>query len=94
MDDRIELVELKQGDRVLFNWASVDFSSEGREFQVEQLLPPKFPEPHLYQTELVAPYYLYLRIRLNGSDREFPYNAAAARGPWAWTSPVFWEWEE
>ena len=93
-DDRLVLVELKHGDRVLYNWEASDFTDNGRSCVVEQRLPPLHPESHLYQTDLLKPYYVYLRVRLAGPDREYTYNAAAARGPWAWSSPIWWDWEE
>jgi hypothetical protein len=92
-DDRLELVELKNGDRVLANWGGVDFEDGGRGLSVDFEMPEKNPPPHLFQTEMQIPYYAYLRARHVGKDREYTYNAASHRGPWVWTTPVWWEWE-
>jgi hypothetical protein len=92
-DDRLELVELKHGERVLANWGSCDFEKGGTRFAADYRMPEKRPPPHLFQTELLPPCYVYLRIRHAGKDGFNIYNAAPNRGPWVWTTPVWWEWE-
>ncbi len=101
-DDHLELVELCRGERTLANWSGSDFAAGGTTLSVE------FPfrgydygpsrrgwvsKPQRKAMQLNEPFYVYLRIRQSGRDCEQAYNAAVARGPWAWTTPIWWEWE-
>lgn len=82
--DRIELIELKRGDAIIANWGSCDTNDGGRSFHAELELP----------VDIERPAYVYLRIRETGSDQRYPSNTAAARGPWSWSTPIWWEMKE
>ena len=89
--DRIELVELRHGEKILANWSSSETIDNGRRLQVEYE-PYSFGAGNRKITlTLNMPNYLYLRIRFLGPDHQFFSNVAPARGPWAWTSPIWWE---
>ena len=30
-------------------------------------------------------------VHVTGSDLQFPSTVAPARGPWVWTTPIFWD---
>jgi len=90
-DDRIELVELRNGEAVLANWGAGETGGGGRRFQADY-------QPFSYDgygkkapLRLRDPAYLYLRIRFSGPDHQFFSNVAPAWGPWAWTSPIWWD---
>jgi hypothetical protein len=90
-DDRIELVELIHRQNTLVNWSLSDTSRAGRELSVEHRLQGYDSEADNQVLRMVDPKYLYLRIRFSGSDLQFPSNVAPARGPWAWTTPIWWQ---
>jgi hypothetical protein len=89
-DDRIELVELLHRERTLMNWGHGDTIDGGTRFSVEYDLQGFDSIAANQVLKLREPKYLYLRIRQSGSDLQFPSNVAPARGPWAWTTPIWW----
>ena len=91
--DRIELVELLHRERVLGNWGSCDTTAEGTRFDVEYELQRFDSIAADAVFRLTEPRYLYLRVRQSGPDLGFPSNVAPARGPWAWTTPIWWREE-
>ena len=89
-DDRIELVGLLHRERMLANWSLSDTSDKGRSLEVEYEPYSFAPGAKKVALDLVKPNYLYLRIRFSGSDTQFFSNVAPAWGPWAWTTPIWW----
>ena len=90
-DDRIELVELLHREKKLANWGSCDTTDGGRKLEVDYELFSVDSRARTVALDLIKPNYLYLRIKQSGPDRQFPSNVAPARGPWAWTTPIWWE---
>jgi hypothetical protein len=83
--------ELLHRNRMMANWSAWDTTQDGTRLEVDY-------EPFSFDSagrtvplSLDTPHYLYLRIRQTGPDLRFPSNLAAARGPWAWTTPIWWE---
>jgi len=100
-EDTLEFVELRQGERTIANWGGVDFSADRKsltaEFAFKGLDHGPFrrgliSEPQRRGFRMNDPFYTYLRIRQSGRDREEAYNTAIARGPWAWSTPIWWDW--
>jgi hypothetical protein len=90
-DDRIESVELLHQNRMVANWSGWDTTRNGTRLEVDYV-PFSFDSAgRTVPLSLDTPHYLYLRIRQTGPDLRFPSNLAAARGPWAWTTPIWWE---
>jgi len=75
-DDRIERVELLSGQTVAAEWTAAD-TDAGRRLEADCELPP------------AREGFVMLRIRHVGEEVRCPSNVAAARGPWAWTSPIW-----
>ena len=90
-DDRIELVELLHREKKLANWSFYDTTNAGRKLEVDYELFSVDSRARTVPLDLIKPNYLYLRIKQSGADRQFPSNVAPARGPWAWTTPIWWE---
>ncbi|HUV08193.1 MAG TPA: hypothetical protein VMX75_10720 [Spirochaetia bacterium] len=90
-EDRIELIELLNRERTLANWSTAETEDGGRLFDIEYQLRGSDSIAKQQALKLTAPMYLYLRIRFSGPDYQFPSNVAPARGPWAWTTPIWWE---
>lgn len=89
-DDRIESVELLHWNRMVANWSGWDTTRDGTRLEVDYD-PFSFDSAgRTVPLSLETPHYLYLRIRQTGPDLRFPSNLAAARGPWAWTTPIWW----
>jgi hypothetical protein len=92
-DDRIELVELLHRNRTVANWAACDTCRGGARLVVDYQ-PFGFDSTgRTAVLDLDEPRYLYLRIRHNGADPCLPSNLANARGPWVWTTPIWFEEE-
>ena len=90
-DDRIQHVELVQGSRTVANWSEGDTSQEGTRLEVDYHPFGLDSGGRTVALQLAAPHYLFLKVRQNGPDRRYPSNLAAARGPWAWTTPIWWK---
>jgi hypothetical protein len=88
--DRIEFAELIHRHRSIANWGRADTEDGGRKLHISQRLTGTDSMKEQSALQLQPPQYLYLRLRMNGTDRQYPSNIAAARGPWAWTTPVWW----
>ncbi len=90
-EDRIEFVELVHRQRSVANWSRADTEDDGKKLVVS--CPLKGVDSIKEQSilSLKEPKYLYVRVRMSGQDIRYPSNIASARGPWAWTTPVFWD---
>ncbi len=89
--DTIELVELMHRRRTVMNWSREDTEADGKKLDVSCELTGADSMKDQSGLYLRPPKYLYVRLRMNGKDIRFPSNVANARGPWAWTTPIWWE---
>ncbi len=89
-DDRIQLVELLHRERTLGNWGSGDAKDGSQSLEIDFPLRGFDSIAKDQVLKLEGPKYLYLRVRFSGPDHQFPSNVAPARGPWAWTTPIWW----
>jgi hypothetical protein len=90
-EDRIELVELVHRQRSVANWSRADTEENGKKLEVSCPLTGVDSIREQSKLSIKEPKYLYVRLRMNGKDVRYPSNIASARGPWAWTSPIFWD---
>ena len=89
-DDRIELIELLHRERTLMSWSSSETEASGSRFSVTHRLEAFDSIAANQVFNLKGPKYLYLRIRHAGPEIQLPSNVAPARGPWVWTTPIWW----
>ena len=89
-DDRLELVELLHRERTLMSWSSSETEASGSRFSVAHRLEAFDSIAANQVFNLQSPKYLYLRIRHAGPEIQLPSNVAPARGPWVWTTPIWW----
>ena len=89
-EDRIEMVELLHRERTLASWSSSETHDGGTKLSIDQRLEGFDSIAANQVLKLKDPKYLYLRMRHTGAERQFPSNVADARGPWAWTTPIWW----
>jgi hypothetical protein len=89
-DDGIELVELRHRQKVVANWDAADTVNGRRKLKVSYPLRGVDARKEASVLNLREPKYLFLRIRLSGGDPLLPSTVANARGPWVWTTPIWW----
>ncbi|MFP4385196.1 MAG: hypothetical protein ACLFST_11305 [Spirochaetia bacterium] len=89
-DGSIEFVELMHRQRTAANWDRTDTDENGRKLEVSHSLIGIDSIKEQSVLNLKPPKYLYVRLRMSGTDTQYPSNVANARGPWAWTTPIWW----
>ncbi len=89
-DDRLEFIELLHREKTLMSCGSSETDASGSRFSVTHRLEGFDSIAANQVFNLKGPKYLYLRIRHAGPEVQLPSNVAPARGPWVWTTPIWW----
>ena len=90
-DGSIEFVELIHRQRTIANWDRLETEKNGGKLEVSHSLTGVDSIKEQSVLNLKPPKYLYVRLRMSGTDTQYPSNVANARGPWAWTTPIWWK---